>query len=231
LSHPKSLKKPSVALLCFKSQPPSHQELPLTKPSTKRMLYTCYDYHSNRNPDCLIFMTDKGIINVYDNPTYDYAHRLFVMTEEKMKEYPVLYEKYKISMMLTEDATKLSEDEHGYYISKKTIWKNLYITQTYNSESYMSQYPSMCYKLSEDSHIRDNMHIIEDIVMIRERLINNDMINRLILNESKSIDEDLCDIEREIKKMKVVSQYIPKIVPENFPEDLKNTILSHIYVF
>jgi len=195
------------------------------------MLYTCYDYHSNRNPDCLIFMTDKGIINVYDNPTYDYAHRLFVMTEEKMKEYPVLYEKYKISMMLTEDATKLSEDEHGYYISKKTIWKNLYITQTYNSESYMPQYPSMCYKLSEDSHIRDNMHIIEDIVMIRERLINNDMINRLILNESKSIDEDLCDIEREIKKMKVVSQYIPKIVPENFPEDLKNTILSHIYVF
>lgn len=174
-------------------------------------------------------MKDKGIINVYDNPTYDYAHRLFVMTEEKMKEYPVLYDKYKISMMLTEDATKLSKDEHGYYISKKTIWKNLYITQTY--KSYMSQYPSMCYKLSEDSHIRDNMHFIEDIIMIREELIDEDMINRLILNESKSIDKDLCDIEKEINTIKIASQYIPKIVPENFPDDLKNTILSHIYVF
>ena len=178
-----------------------------------------------------MFMTDKGIINVYDNPTYDYAHRLFVMTEEKMKEYPVLYEKYKISMMLTEDATKLSKDEHGYYISKKTIWKNLYITRTYNSESYMSQYPSMYYKLSQDSHIRDNMHIIEDIVMIKEELIDDDMINRLILNESKSIDKDLCEIEQEINTIKIASQYIPKIVPENFPDDLKNTILSHIYVF
>ena len=174
-------------------------------------------------------MTDKGIINVYDNPTYDYAHRLFVMTEEKMKEYPVLYEKYRISMMLTEDATKLSEDENGYYIRKKTIWKNIYITQTY--ESYMSQHPSMCYKLSEDSHIRDNMHLIEDIIMIREELIDDDMINRLILNESKSIDKDLCDIEQEINTIKIASQYIPKIVPENFPDDLKNTILSHIYVF
>jgi hypothetical protein len=75
------------------------------------------------------------------------------------------------------------------------------------------------------------MHIIEDIVMIKEELIDDDMINRLILNESKSIDKDLCEIEQEINTIKIASQYIPKIVPENFPDDLKNTILSHIYVF
>jgi hypothetical protein len=209
------------------------------------MLFTCYHYHSNRNANCLLFIKDKGIINIYnvytspplhdynlyDNPNNEFAYLLLVITEEKMKEYPDLYEKYTVSMMLTEDATQLSKDERGYYISKKTIWKNLYITQKYDHDIYLPQYPVMSYKLSNDIDIRDKMYFIEDIVMIEKHLIDEKMISRYINNESKSIDKELNDIENKLKIMKNVSQYINKIMPENFPDDLKNNILAKIYVF
>lgn len=196
------------------------------------MLYTCYDYHSNRNANCLIFIKDKGVINVYDNPTYDYAHLLFVMTEEKMKKYKVLYKLYTISTMLTENSYKLSNDERGYGIRKRTIWKNIYINNHYDCEStYMSQYPEMSYKLSTDTHINNNIMFIEDIIMISERLINDEFKGEYVKNESNSIERELCDVEKELEIMKNISQYMNKIIPENFPDDLKNTIIADIYVF
>lgn len=196
------------------------------------MLYTCYDYHSNRNANCLIFIKDKGIINVYENPEYDYAHLLFVMTEEKMKEYEVLYKLYTISIMLTENSYKLSNDERGYGIRKRTIWKNIYINNHYDCENtYMSQYPEMSYKLSTDTHINNNMLFIEDIIMISECLINDEFIGEYVKNESNSIEKELCDVEKELEIMETIAQYMNKIIPENFPDDLKNTILADIYVF
>lgn len=169
---------------------------------------------------------------MYDNPEYDYAHLLFVMTEEKMKEYEVLYKLYTISTMLTENSYKLSNDESGYGIRKRTIWKNIYINKHYDCEStYMSQYPEMSYKLSTDTHINNNIMFIEDIIMISERLINDEFIGEYVKNESNSIEKELCDVEKELEIMKNISQYMNKIIPENFPDDLKNTILADIYVF
>jgi hypothetical protein len=146
------------------------------------------------------------------------------MTEEKMMEYPKLYKKYVVSIMLTEDPTRLSETETGYYISKRTIYENLYITKDYNSKhTYMFEYPAMSYDLSADAEIRENMHIINNCIMIRDCLIAE-----LIEEVSKKIENDLSDVENDVRMMKVASLYINKIVPENFPDDLKNAILSNI---
>lgn len=235
----KSLKSLHSPLLCFKSHPSADK---LTDPSgTHRrtsqsiniMHYTCYDYHSNRNAFCLIFIKDKGIINVYENPDYNYAHLLFVMTEEKMKkEYEVLYKLYTMSMMLTENANELYEDDIGYGIRKRTIWKNRYLTKGYNCENtYMSEYPAMSYKLSTDTNIRNNMQFIENIIMIHKDLIDEEFIAEYVSNESKCIEKELGDLEKELKIMLTISQYINRIIPENFPDDLKNTILTNVYVF
>jgi len=197
------------------------------------MYYTCYDYHSNRNACCLIFIKDKGIINVYENPEYNYAHLLFVMTEEKMKkEYEVLYKLYTISTMLTENANQLSKDTRGYGIHKRTIWKNLHLCKDYDCEkTYMSEYPAMSYKLSTDTNIRNNMQFIEDIIMISDDLIDDEFIAEFVNNESNCIEKELCDMEKELEIMETISQYMNRIIPENFPDDLKNTILADVYVF
>ena len=190
------------------------------------MFFTSYHYQGRYNKSCIIFIRDDDIINVYVIYYYDDEERVLslVMTEEKMMEYPKLYKKYVVSIMLTEDPTRLSETETGYYISKRTIYENLYITKDYNSKhTYMFEYPAMSYYLSADAEIRENMRIINNCIMIRDCLIAE-----LIEEVSKKIEKDLSDVENDVRMMKVASLYINKIVPENFPEDLMNSILSNI---
>lgn len=190
------------------------------------MFFTSYHYQGRYNKSCIIFVRDDDIINVYVIYYYDDEERVLslVMTEEKMMEYPKLYKKYVVSIMLTEDPTRLSETETGYYISKRTIYENLYITKDYNSKhTYMFEYPAMSYDLSADAEICENMHIINNCIMIRDCLIAE-----LIEEVSKKIENDLSDVENDVRMMKVASLYINKIVPENFPEDLMNSILSNI---
>ena len=190
------------------------------------MFFTSYHYQGRYNKSCIIFIRDEDIINVYVIYYYDDEERVLslVMTEEKMMEYPKLYKKYVVSIMMTEDPTRLSETETGYYISKRTIYENLYITKDYNSKhTYMFEYPAMSYDLSADAEIRENMRIINNCIMIRDCLIAE-----LIEEVSKKIEKDLRDVENDVRMMKVASLYINKIVPENFPEDLMNSILSNI---
>ena len=190
------------------------------------MFFTSYHYQGRYNKSCIIFIRDEDIINVYVIYYYDDEERVLslVMTEEKMMEYPKLYKKYVVSIMMTEDPTRLSETETGYYISKRTIYENLYITKDYNSKhTYMFEYPAMSYDLSADAEIRENMRIINNCIMIRDSLIAE-----LIEEVSKKIEKDLSDVENDVRMMKVASLYINKIVPENFPEDLMNSILSNI---
>ena len=190
------------------------------------MFFTSYHYQGRYNKSCIIFIRDEDIINVYVIYYYDDEERVLslIMTEEKMKEYPQLYKKYVVSIMLTEDPTRLSVTETGYYISKRTIYENLYITKDYNSKStYMFEYPEILRDLSADAEIRENMHIINNCIMIRDCLIAE-----LIEEESKKIERELCYVENDVRMMKVASLYINKIVPENFPEDLKNAIRANI---
>jgi hypothetical protein len=194
------------------------------------MLYTCYDYNVRYNKFCLIFIRDKDIINISVSYYYDDEEcwLFLVMTENMMKKYPVLYKKYMISIMLTEDATRLFETENGvYHIRKRTICENLYITEDYNSKNtYMFRYPVMSYELSSDTNIRSSMHIIEDC-----RMINYKLLLELFENEAKKIEEELKEYEDYTNNNMMYFQYINKIMPENFPDDLKNNILAKICLF
>ena len=195
------------------------------------MLFTCYNYHSNRVTNTVIFIKDKNVINVYVNlynnigVDEDFGRiPLLVITEENMKKYPTLYKIYIISVFITYDSTKLIVADDGYRIKKKTIWKNLYITNYYDCEdTYMSNYPTMCYNLSTDAHIENSMYIINDVVMIRPELI------------SSLIEIEICKIEKELKccedytnTVMMYSSYMKKILPDNIPDDLTNMILLNI---
>ena len=94
------------------------------------MLFTCYNYHSNRITNTVIFVKDKNVINVYVN-LYDNIGvdedfgriPLLVITEVGMKKYPILYKIYIISIFLTDDPTKLNIREDGYSIERELFGK------------------------------------------------------------------------------------------------------------
>jgi hypothetical protein len=136
------------------------------------MLYTCYNYHSDRIKNTVIFIKDKNIINVYANVSYDDIKLLFVITDEDIKNYRSLYKIYITSLLMTEDPTKLIHNEYGYCISKKTNWNNLRITKYYDCEdTYMYTYPTMSYELSTIGDIVSKMYIICYVVSIEHKLL------------------------------------------------------------
>lgn len=195
------------------------------------MLFTCYNYHSNRVANTVIFVKDKDVINVYVNlynnigVDEDFGRiPLLVITEENMKKYPTLYKIYIISIFLTYDSTKLIVADDGYRIMKKTIWKNLYITNRYRyNDTCMLNYPTMCYNLSTDAHIENSMYTIDDVVMIRPELISG-----LIEIEINKIEKELKCCEDYTKTQMMYSYYMKKILPDNIPEDLTNIILGKL---
>jgi hypothetical protein len=75
------------------------------------------------------------------------------------------------------------------------------------------------------------MQFIEDIIMISDDLIDDEFIAEFVNNESNCIEKELCDLEKELEIMETIAQYMNRIIPENFPDDLKNTILADVYVF
>lgn len=206
------------------------QQKPLPHPSTDRMFYTCYNYHSNRVTNTVIFVKDKNIINVYINlndnydDDQDYAETpLLVIREADIEKYPVLYNIYIASILLTADSTKLIEEDGCYSIRKKTIWKNLYITNSYdNEDTYMFNYPVMSYNLSSQQYIQDIAHIIDDIIMINPILLSG-----LIEDEIYKLEKDLSICEDYTKNLLMYSLYIKKIMPD-IPDDLTNIILEKI---
>ena len=195
------------------------------------MLFTCYNYHSNRVTNTVIFVKDKNVINVYVNLNDNYGDDedyggipLFVIAEDDMEKYPILYKIYIISLMLTDDPTKLNISEDGYSIRKKTIWKNLYITNSYDCEdTHMLNYPTMCYNLSTGAHIENSMYSIEDVVMI-----DNDLLSELIEDEIFKLERQLKSCEDYTKSLAMYSLYMKKILPDNIPDDLAHIILEKI---
>ena len=195
------------------------------------MLFTCYNYHSNRVTNTVIFVKDEKVINVYVNLNDNYGDDedyggipLFVIAEDDMEKYPILYKIYIISLMLTDDPAKLNISEDGYSIRKKTIWKNLYITNSYDCEdTHMLNYPTMCYNLSTDAHIENSMYSIEDVVMI-----DNDLLSELIEDEIFKLERQLKSCEDYTKSLAMYSLYMKKILPDNIPDDLAHIIYKQI---
>ena len=192
------------------------------------MLYTCYNYYSNGIKTAIIFIKDKNIINVYSNHNDDYygyeTTLLFVITEEDIEKYPILYKIYITSILLTEDSTKLNKDEYGYCISKKSIWKNLYITKYYDCfYTYMTNYPKMSYILSTEEHISQNMNIIYSVKIIKPKLLCG-----LIEDEIYKLEKDLSICEDYTKNLAMYSIYMKNIIPYNIPDDLTNMIFEKL---
>jgi len=190
------------------------------------MLFTCYNYYSNRATNTVIFVKDKKIINVYackDDEDFK-GVPLFVIAEDNMKKYPILYRIYIVSLMLTEDPANLTIVEDSYYgIRKKTIWKNLYITHNYDCEdTYMIRYPDMFYNLSTDKQIENNMYNIENVVMIEDYLLSE-----LIEDEILKLENQITSCENYTCKL-MYSLYIKEILPDNIPCDLADIILKYI---
>ena len=160
----------------------------------------------------------------YDNydDDRDYAETpILVISEEDIEKYPTLYNIYITSILLTADSTKLIEEDRGYSIRKKTIWKNLYITNSYdNEDTYMRNYPVMSYNPSSLQYIQDIAHIIDDVIMIDPILLSG-----LIEDEIYKLEKDLSICEDYTKNLLMYSLYMKKIMPD-IPDDLTNIIFE-----
>ena len=188
------------------------------------MLYTCYNYNSDRKINTVIFIKDKNIINVYANVSYDNIKLLFVITDEDIKNYRSLYKIYMTSILMTEDPTKLIQDEYGYCISKKTNMNNIRITKYYDCyDTYMYSYPTMSYELSTIGDIVSKMYIICYVVSMDHKLLS-----RLIDDEANKIEKELKICEDNNNRFMMYSSYMKKIVEDNIPDDLTNIILRNL---
>lgn len=142
---------------------------------------------------------------------------VITITEDKLKTIPVLWFCYITSLILTQDTSKLYEEDGNHVIYKKQVWKNKYITTFYSPEyvdiSVVSLVPST------DNYIEENMDLINNIVLIR-----NDLFEDLIEEKLQNAEEALFKCEMTVDRLRALN----KIIPENFPKDLYNILHTQL---
>jgi hypothetical protein len=191
------------------------------------MQYSCYHYYSENNAKIIIFILNKNILNIYigtDVHNINKLNLLFVITEKKMKQYPYLYKIYFTSILLTKNGNKLDYNSIYYSINKRIIWKNLYITNSYNdTNAYFSEFPKFSFNITNNDKIDNIMSfIISEIKLIDEKLL------------LELIDEEEIKLKRELKYCEKYFNYmnankiiLSKVLPDNFSEDLHYFILNY----
>jgi hypothetical protein len=191
------------------------------------MQYSCYHYYSENNAKIIIFILNKNILNIYigtDVHNINKLNPLFVITEKKMKQYPYLYKIYFTSILLTKNGNKLDYNSIYYSINKRIIWKNLYITNSYNdTNAYFSEFPKFSFNITNNDKIDNIMSfIISEIKLIDEKLL------------LELIDEEEIKLKRELKYCEKYFNYVnanriilSKVLPNNFSEDLHYFILNY----
>jgi hypothetical protein len=191
------------------------------------MQYSCYHYYSENNAKIIIFILNKNILNIYigtDVHNINKLNPLFVITEKKMKQYPYLYKIYFTSILLTKNCNKLDYNSIYYSINKRIIWKNLYITNSYNdTNAYFSEFPKFSFNITNNDKIDNIMSfIISEIKLIDEKLL------------LELIDEEEIKLKRELKYCEKYFNYmnankiiLSKVLPDNFSEDLHYFILNY----
>lgn len=142
---------------------------------------------------------------------------VITITEDKLKTIPVLWFCYITSLILTQDTSKLYEEDGNHVIYKKQVWKNMYITTFYSPEyvdiSVVSLVPST------DNYIEENMDLINNIVLIK-----NDLFEDLIEEKLQNAEEALFKCEMTVDRFRALN----KIIPENFPKDLYNILHTQL---
>ena len=142
---------------------------------------------------------------------------VITITEDKLKTIPVLWFCYITSLILTQDTSKLYEEDGNHVIYKKQVWKNMYITTFYSPEyvdiSVVSLVPST------DNYIEENMDLINSIA-----LISNKLFEDLIEEKLQNAEEALFKCEMTVDRLRALN----KIIPENFPKDLYNILHTQL---
>ena len=189
------------------------------------MQYSCYHYYIECNMKVVIFIKDKDILNIYIRFEDNYISKLiplFVITEDKMKQYPYLYKIYFASILLTRNCNKLDYNTIYYSINKRIIWKNLYITNSYNdSNTHFLEFPKFSYNITNNDKIDNIMFLIHKVELIDEKLLLE-----LLDEEEIKLNSDLQYCEKYFNRIKANNIILSKVLPENFPEDLHNIILN-----
>ena len=189
------------------------------------MQYSCYHYYIECNMKVVIFIKDKDILNIYISFEDNYISKLiplFVITEDKMKQYPYLYKIYFASILLTRNCNKLDYNTIYYSVNKRIIWKNLYITNSYNdSNTHFLEFPKFSYNITNNDKIDNIMFLIHKVELIDEKLLLE-----LLDEEEIKLNSDLQYCEKYFNRIKANNIILSKVLPENFPEDLHNIILN-----
>jgi hypothetical protein len=191
------------------------------------MQYSCYHYYSENNAKIIIFILNKNILNIYigtDVHNINKLNPLFVITEKKMKQYPYLYKIYFTSILLTKNCNKLDYNSIYYSINKRIIWKNLYITNSYNDTNvYFSEFPKFSFTITNNEKIDNIMSfIITEINLIDEKLLLE-----LIDEEEIKLNRELKYCEKYFNYMNANKIILSKVLPDNFSEDLHYFILNY----
>ena len=191
----------------------------LSKSLSNSCSYSCYHFHSNRIVSIVTFIKKNDLITITiddDDMGIEYA-LVITITEDKLKTIPVLWFCYITSLILTQDTSKLYEEDGNHVIYKKQVWKNKYITTFYSPEyvdiSVVSLVPST------DNYIEENMDLINNIVLIR-----NDLFEDLIEEKLQNAEEALFKCEMTVDRFRALN----KIIPENFPKDLYNILHTQL---
>ncbi len=191
----------------------------LSKSLSNSCSYSCYHFHSNRIVSIVTFIKKNDLITITiddDDMGIEYA-LVITITEDKLKTIPVLWFCYITSLILTQDTSKLYEEDGNHVIYKKQVWKNMYITTFYSPEyvdiSVVSLVPST------DNYIEENMDLINNIVLIR-----NDLFEDLIEEKLQNAEEALFKCEMTVDRFRALN----KIIPENFPKDLYNILHTQL---
>jgi hypothetical protein len=186
---------------------------------TAVMQFSCYNYHSNRSDFIVTFVKKDSMFSI--SIDLDMGNEYVVViniTEDKLKTIPVLWYCYITSLLLTQDTTKLSEDEGDMVIYIRTVWKNLYITKDYQ-RTYHIDISNISFIPSSDGHIEENMMLIESITKIHEDLFDN-----LMEEKMQNAEDVLLRCEMTVGKVSALN----KMIPKNFPTDLYNMLFTQI---
>ena len=99
--------------------------------------YSCYYYHSNSTPASIVYVKKNDNIYIQISHFADdfeeeitYNYKEFIITLDDLKTFSILYECYLLSLLLTDDITKMKIDEYGnHYIDSYVCWKGMRFTK------------------------------------------------------------------------------------------------------
>lgn len=174
--------------------------------------YSCYYYHSNHSPASIVYVKKNNkiyiLISYFANDFEEditYNYREFLIILDDLKTFPILYECYLLSLLLTDDITKMKIDEYGnHYIDSDVCWKKMRFAKKcgLNFASY-----DMSKDLNETINWEIyNMNNLKDYY--EKNLINNTRFTGgfelyITQKEDKSDEKDqIYMIKMEVKKEK-----------------------------